>query len=187
MPNLNSWILTDVGNNVRKESLFLGHDDLGVADCTVSKTSLKGGLREGVDLVEVTNGNLTFSVLPTRGMGIWKGSYKGIPIGWKSPIQGPVHPMWVDEVDRGGLGWLKGFDECIVRCGLDSNGAPGEDVIIDNNGNAVSVDLTLHGKIANLPAHYLEVIADSKSGLVSIIGEVDESSLFLPGLRLSLR
>jgi len=187
MPNLNSWILTDVGKNVRKESLFLGHDDLGVADCTVSKTSLKGGLREGVDLVEVTNGNLTFSVLPTRGMGIWKGSYKGIPIGWQSPIRGPVHPMWVDEVDRGGLGWLKGFDECIVRCGLDSNGAPGEDVIIDNNGNAVSVDLTLHGKIANLPAHYLEVITDSKSGSVSIIGEVDESSLFLPGLRLRSR
>jgi galactose mutarotase-like enzyme len=179
-----SWVLTDVGANVWKESLFLGHEDLGVPDCTVSKTRLQGGLRSGVDLVEVTNSELSFSILPTRGMGLWKASCRGIPVGWESPVKGPVHPKWVDEGDRGGLGWLKGFDECIVRCGLDSNGSPGEDVIVDNNGNRVSVDLTLHGKIANLPAHTLEVRSDPGSGRVSVVGEVDESSLFLPGLRL---
>lgn len=179
-----SWILTDVGRNIWKENLFLGHDDLGVADCTVSKTRLEGGVRDGVDLVEVTNADLSFSVLPTRGMSLWKGFYRGFPIGWESPVKGPVHPHWVDELDRGGLGWLKGFDECIVRCGLDSNGDPGEDIIIDNNGNSTAVNLTLHGKIANLPAHYLEIKADPKSGTVSVLGEVDESALFLPGLRL---
>ena len=184
MSELKSWILTDVGADVWKENLFLGHDDLGVPDCTVSKTRLQGGLRSGVDLVEVTNADLSFSVLPTRGMGLWKASFCGIPVGWESPVRGPVHPQWVDEVDRGGLGWLKGFDECIVRCGLASNGAPGEDVIVDNNGNRVSVNLTLHGKIANLPAHTLEVRSDPGAGTVSVVGEVDESSLFLPGLRL---
>ena len=184
MSDVKSWILTDVGANVWKENLFLGHDDLGVPDCTVSKTRLQGGLRSGVDLVEVTNADLSFSVLPTRGMGLWKASFRGIPVGWESPVRGPVHPQWVDEVDRGGLGWLKGFDECIVRCGLASNGAPGEDVIVDNNGNRVSVNLTLHGKIANLPAHTLEVRSDPGAGTVSVVGEVDESSLFLPGLRL---
>ena len=27
-------------------------------------------------------------------------------------------------MDPGGLGWLEGFDELFVRCGLDSNGPP---------------------------------------------------------------
>ena len=39
------------------------------------------------------------------------------------------------------VGWSisNGFDEWIVRCGLDSNGAPGTDTIVDNNGNPVPV------------------------------------------------
>ena len=104
MPEVKSWVLTDVGANVWKESLFLGHDDLGVPDCTVSKTRLRGGLRSGVDLVEVTNSELSFSILPTRGMGLWKASCRGIPVGWESPVKGPVHPKWVDEGDR--AGWV---------------------------------------------------------------------------------
>jgi hypothetical protein len=85
---------------------------------------------------------------------------------------------------RGGLGWLQGFDEWMVRCGLDSMGSPGEDVVRDNNGNPVPVKLTLHGRIANLPAHYVEIRADPEARVLSIIGHVDESGLFLPGLRL---
>ena len=50
------------------------------------------------------------------------------------------------------------------RCGLDSNGAPGEDVIVDNNGNRVSVDLTLHGFPGCYAAgpHEKDVIAGSR-------------------------
>jgi hypothetical protein len=179
-----SWILTDVEKNIWQETFFVGHDELGVSDCTVSKQTLRGGLRDGVDLVEVTNGDLSFSVLPTRGMGIWRGSYQGMALGWDAPIKGPVHPKFLNLLDRGGLGWVQGFDEWIVRCGLDSNGAPGEDSVLDNNGNPMTVNLTLHGKIANLPAHYVEIQADPDAKTVSVIGEVDESALFFPCLRL---
>ena len=34
--------------------------------------TLTGGVREGVDTVEVNNGKLKFTVVPTRGMGLWK-------------------------------------------------------------------------------------------------------------------
>jgi Domain of unknown function (DUF4432) len=179
-----SWILTDVDKNLWRDNLFLEHEELGVPDCTVSKQTLRGGLRDGVEVVEVTNGDLSFSILPTRGMGIWKGQYRGMALGWKAPVNGPVHPKFVNLQDRGGLGWLQGFDEWVVRCGLDSNGAPGEDVVVDNNGNPMTVNLTLHGKIANLPCHHLEIQADSESKTVSVIGQVDESALFCPGLRL---
>ncbi len=184
MAEKKSWTLSDVGRSRWEESVFLGHDQLGVADCTVSKRTLHGGLQDGVDIVHVNNGELSFSVLPTRGMGIWKASYRDIPIGWQSPARGPVHPKFVNLQERGGLGWLYGFDELLARCGMDSNGAPGEDVIIDNNGNPSSVNLTLHGRVANLPAHRVDILADAAAGTVSVSGEVDESALFCPGLRL---
>ena len=179
-----SWVVTDVNRSIWEETRYLGHDDLGVPDCTVVKRALHGGFRDGVDLIEVNNGELAFSVIPTRGMGIWQASYRGIDLGWKAPINGPVNPQFVNVVERGGLGWIMGFDELLCRCGLDSNGAPGPDVIIDNNGNEATVLLTLHGKIANLPAHRVEIQADPDTKTVSIVGEVDESAIFMPGLRL---
>src|SRR6185369_7830818 len=115
----------------------------------VRKRTLRGGLRDGIDLIEVHNGALAFTVLPTRGMGLWRGDYHGLSLGWRSPVEGPVHPKYVNLADRGGLGWLAGFDELLCRCGLASNGPPGK----DDNGTP----LTLHGRIANLPAQAVEV------------------------------
>ena len=90
-------------------------------------TRLRGGRREGVDLIVVDNGALRFSVVPTRGMGLWKGWYLGNRLGWDSPISdGPVNPAFVNLDAHGGLGWLEGFDELLARCGLENNGAPFE-------------------------------------------------------------
>lgn len=184
MVKTRSWVLTDVARNVWERTVFLGHDELGVPDCTVTKRTIHGGLADGVDVIDVNNGRLSFSVLPTRGMGIWRGDYEGVRLGWDSPVQGPVHPKFINLHDRGGLGWLYGFDEWIVRCGIDSNGSPGEDVVLDNNGNEATVVLTLHGKIANLPAHHVEIRSEPETGTVSVVGHVDESALFCPGLRM---
>ncbi|MGA1196053.1 MAG: aldose 1-epimerase family protein [Candidatus Latescibacterota bacterium] len=152
----------------------------------VQKTTLKGGLQDGVDLIEVDNGALSFFIVPSRGMGIWKGIYRGIPLGWESPVRDLVHPSFVELNDRGGLGWLKGFNEWIVRCGLDSNGAPGKDVVIDNNGNEAEVFVPLHGKIANTPARHVEVRIDLASPhRITVVGIVDETMMFGPALRLT--
>lgn len=183
------FVLTDVEKaqwidawNVDETTLPLGAGHTW----RVQKTTLKGGVQDGVDLIEVDNGALSFFIVPTRGMGIWKGIYRGIPLGWESPVRDLVHPSFVEANDRGGLGWLKGFNEWIVRCGLDSNGAPGTDVVIDNNGNEAEVFVPLHGKIANTPARHVEVRIDlAPPHRITVVGIVDETMMFGPALRLT--
>ena len=80
--------------------------------------TLHGGVSEGVQVIELDNGRLSLSVLPTRGMGIWKGRLGDLPLEWKSPVERPVHPSFVNLQDRGGLGWLHGFNELLCRCGM---------------------------------------------------------------------
>lgn len=172
--------LTDVDNGIWIENWSA---DAGSGMClagspnwSIRKKTLKGGLSHGVEIVELNNGELSMMILPTRGMGLWRGHYRGIPIEWKSPVVRPVHPQFVNLKDRNGLGWLNGFNEVMCRCGLSFNGPPGDDD---------GTDITLHGKIANLAAHKLEVdICDQKQGFLTVVGEVDETTMFGPSMRL---
>lgn len=182
-------VLTDVAKNVWLDSFSLApRDGLKLAGSdiwSVKKYTMHGGLSAGVDVVELNNGRLSVSVLPTRGMGLWRGSFAGLDLGWKSPVTLPVNPAFVNALDRSSLGWLTGFNEWMVRCGLDSNGAPGTDVVIDNQGNPTRTELTLHGKIANIPAHFVETsVSTDGKGTISVTGIVDETMLFGPCLRL---
>jgi hypothetical protein len=191
-----SWILTDVDRGIWLPEFAVSPRDASrfpdapkwfphSQDWSIRKQTLRGGLSEGLDLIEVNNGRLAFSILPTRGMGLWQGAYGDLPIGWKSPVRRPVHPAFVNQTERGGLGWLSGFNEWMCRCGLDSNGAPGTDVIINNQGEPSESQLTLHGKIANTPAHYVEVqIVPGEAGTISVTGVMDETMLFGPCLQL---
>lgn len=150
---------------------------------SVNSYTLRGGLQEGVQVVEIHNGKLSFAVLPTRGMGLWKGQCGDISLGWDSPVKDPVNPAFMNQEERGGLGWLKGFNEWFVRCGLNSMGAPGIDTVLDYSGNAYDVALTLHGKIANLPARAVEIEVTVEAIIVR--GEIDETMMFGPALRLN--
>ncbi len=174
-----TWTLTDVEQDVYAESLLLSPAEVGGAarGYTVSKRALRGGLRQGVDVVEVDNGALRFVAIPTRGMGIWNAMLGDVRLGWNSPVKGPVHPAYVHVAEPGGLGWLDGFDELLVRCGLESNGAPEH----DEEG---ILRYPLHGKIANIPAHKVEVAIDGDSGEIGVTGVVDEARLFGNKLRM---
>ena len=189
MEGIYRYVLTDVAQALWTESWTVDETTLPLGagqTWRVQKTALKGGLQDGVDLIEIDNGAFSFFVVPTRGMGIWKGIYRGIPLGWESPVRDLVHPAFVELNDRGGLGWLKGFNEWIVRCGLDSNGAPCKDIVIDNNGNEAEVFLPLHGKIANVPARHVEVRIDlAPPHRITVLGIVEETMLFGPALRLT--
>jgi len=189
MTRYRSWILTDVVNDLWLDSLAISNDGLRLAtphDWSIRKRTLRGGLRDGIDLIEFHNGALSFAVLPTRGMGLWRGEYRGNFLGWRSPVLGPVHPKHVDLQDRGGIGWLTGFDEWLCRCGLAFNGPPGEDVVTDKAGRSTRTPLTLHGRIANLPAHYVEVrVSLDPPFEMSVLGHVQESGLFYPNLHLT--
>jgi len=189
MTRYKSWILTDVTNDIWLDSFAVSNDSLRLPtphDWSVRKRTLRGGLRDGIDLIEVHNGALSYTVLPTRGMGLWRGEYRGNFLGWRAPLQGPVHPQVVNLEERGGLGWLGGFDEWLCRCGLAANGPPGEDVFTDKNGQTCRSKLTLHGRIANTPAYFVEVrINLDPPHELTVIGQIEESCMFFPHLALT--
>jgi hypothetical protein len=189
MSGMKSWILTDVEERIYVENWNMTAELSGIGKgWSVTKTRLKGGLSDGVDLIEVNNGRLSFTVVPTRGMGFWRGSCDGDFIGWESPARLPVNPAFVNLLEQGGLGWLKGFNECVVRCGLNSNGAPGIDRVRDNNGNIAEVMLNLHGYIANIPAFRVEVqVIPGDPAEIVVIGVMEESRCFCPQYRLTTR
>lgn len=189
MKRYRTWTLTDIVNDVWLDNFTTGSDRLQLDaghHWSLRKRTMKGGLRDGIDFLEVDNGALSYSILPTRGMGLWRGQYHGIGLGWKAPVHGPVHPCHVNTADKGGLGWLTGFDEWLCRCGLASNGPPGDDAYTDRHGRARRDSLSLHGRIANQPAYYVEV----RVGLdppyeLSVTGQVEEGGLFHPHLVLT--
>lgn len=185
-----TWTLADATHDVWLDRFDTGAAQFplnGVtANWAIRKRTLRGGLRDGIDLVEIDNGALSFSVLPTRGMGLHHGRYRGLDLGWKAPLQGPVHPKFVHIADRGDIGWLTGFDEWLCRCGLAFNGPPGEDVWTDRHGKAHRERLTLHGRIANQPASQVEVrVALDAPHDLSVSGVVAEGGLFYPHLQLT--
>ena len=175
MSQLN-WVLTDVSNRIWHENFSVSAAPeiklAGAKDWSVKKYTFHGGISDGVDVVELNNGRFSVSILPTRGMGLWRGICDGLELGWKSPVAWPVHPAFVNAVDRGGIGWLMGFNEWLCRCGLDANGPP-------------TKEGTLHGRIANIPAHYVDIsVSTDGPGTISVTGVVDETMMFGPSLRL---
>ena len=184
------WTLTDVARGIWQESFRCSARDglgpvAGSTDWSISKRTLRGGLSEGVDVIDVDNGCLSVSILPSRGMGLWRGTCDGMELGWKSPVKQPVNPAFVNSHERGGLGWLNGFNEWLCRCGLAFNGPPGTDIILRDDGSQIQNEVTLHGRIANLPAHHVEVEVDTDGpGTLEVTGVVDETSMFGSCLRL---
>jgi len=152
---------------------------------SIRKERLTGGRQDGVDLITINNGRFTMTVCPTRGMGIMNVTMGELELKWDSPVQEIVNPQFVNLNSRGGLGWLEGFNEFMCRCGLESNGHPGTDSFINNVGDEAEMELTLHGKIANIPAREVEVVVETKPPYaIHIKGQVDEKLLFGPKLEL---
>ena len=184
-----SFTLLNVDRAIHDTETIIDAPSTGIGrsdgDWSVRMQRLCGGLSDGVDVIWLDNGCTKLAILPTRGMGVWKGSVAGVPLEWKSPVERPVNPAFVDQMRRGGIGWLDGFNELICRCGLSWHGAPGTDVIKDAAGNVVSEQfLPLHGRIANLAAHEVKVYI-SEGGEIRIVGTIDECSMFGGRLRLT--
>ncbi len=72
-----------------------------------------------------------------------------------------------------------------MRCGLEFAGHPGKDNFINNLGDGAEMDLTLHGKIANIPSSHVEVVIDREPPhRIRIRGRVDERMFYGPKLEL---
>ena len=141
---------------------------------------IEGGRGGGMRCLSIDTGEMVVTILPDRGMGIWKCWRGDLEFGWQSPVVGPVHPSLVPVNDASGIGWLEGFDELLVRCGLHSNGAPE----FAENG---TVRFPLHGRIANLPAHQLTIEVDIDEGTLDVIGLTSETRFLVYSLELETR
>ncbi len=120
-----------------------------LGDYRVVWQNLREGLSRHVERISILHGENRIAILPTRGMGIEDVTIDGIRFGWDSPVAGPVHPSAVNLHDASGLGWLDGFTELLVRCGLGNNGGPQFD-------DRDRLQWPLHGRIANAPANDVE-------------------------------
>jgi len=158
-------------------------------DCPVAwsvrKFRLHGGKQEGVDVIVVDNGKAQIMICPTRGMGLLRVTLGDVRMGWDSPVKETVNPLYVNLQERGGLGWLTGFNEFTCRCGLEWSGHPGTDKFINNVGDEATMDLTLHGKVANTPASEVEVVVEREAPYrIHVRGRVDERMFYGPKLEL---
>ncbi|TWT51549.1 hypothetical protein KOR42_35970 [Thalassoglobus neptunius] len=179
---------TQTGQWVREKTLSSKNFE-GIAKASgwsVRKEVLHGGKQESVDLITLENGAMAIRIIPTRGMSILDIKINDFRIGWESPVKEVVHPQWVNLESRGGIGWLEGFNEWMVRCGLEFAGHPGVDQFTDNTGAEAEMMLTLHGKVGNIPASRVELIIDkAPPHRIRLRGTVYESMLFGPKLKLS--
>jgi hypothetical protein len=182
------YVLTSVEQNIDVESWQIGARETGVAPgvpWSVRRQRLHGGKQEGVDLIVIDNGRLQITIVPTRGMGILQVVMGDLRLGWESPVREVVHPKYVNLEARGGLGWLEGFNEWLARCGLEWAGHPGPDRFVNNVGEQAEMSLTLHGKVANIPASEVEVIVEREPRpRIRVRGRVDERAFYGPKLEL---
>jgi len=216
MRSVNSWlvlasfaaccILVSSKSGYSKEKIIplldaadsLHHQDFDLRDHVSAAISsrwqlevrtLHGGMQEGVQLLQVDNGRLRISIVLNRGLSILgvEESLTGERVfGWDSPVKEIVNPMFIDLESRGGLGWLYGFNEWLVRCGLEFAGHPGTDLLRSNTGETKELDLTLHGRIGNIPASKVQVLIDEdKPSYLRIRGVIEERMFYGPQLRLT--
>jgi hypothetical protein len=182
------YVLTSVEQNIDLGEWQIGPRETAVApdvQWSVRRLRLHGGKQDGVDVIVIDNGRMTITIVPTRGMGILRVVSGDMRLGWDSPVHEVVHPKYMNLEARGGLGWLEGFNEWMARCGLEWAGHPGQDRFINNVGEQAEMNLTLHGKVANIPASEVEVIVErDPRPRIRVRGRVDERAFYGPKLEL---
>lgn len=147
---------------------------------------LRGGKQDGVDLITIDNGLMQIRLCPTRGMGIIDARLGELRLGWDSPVKEIVHPAYVNQLHRGRTGWLEGFNEFLVRCGLEFLGPPCMDSDHLAVGEPPAGNITLHGKIANTPASEVEIeVQTAAPYAITVRGIVHERAMYGPKLALT--
>lgn len=168
--NAKEFILTDVEKGIAKGDWSISSQDLGVKEhkFTIQNTVLKGGKQDGTELLTIASDNLTIKLIPTRGLGILSVDGDDIRLGWDSPVDEVVNPKYINLESRGGLGWLDGFNELMVRCGFEWT------------GHAVQADgmiYTLHGRAQNTPVSKLIVnVLDKAPYTITVRGLIKENT-----------
>nr|WP_246590158.1 aldose 1-epimerase family protein [Marinobacterium ramblicola] len=162
-------MITDSATSTSNRDFHLTHDGIGIdspVPFSIRQQTLAGGKQQGSELITLQVGDMTVRLVPTRGMAVLDVFVGDTRFGWDSPVQEVVNPAFINLEAFGGLGWLEGFNEMVVRCGYQWAGHPGID-----NGEL----LTLHGRIQNTPASRVVLsIEDTPPYTIRLSGRVDE-------------
>ncbi len=129
----------------------------------IREFTFNSGKMKDVRAIEVSTGNLRFTILPDRCMDIAQAYYKSTAISWISKT-GIVGPQFYE---KDGFNWLRGFyGGLITTCGLK------------NIGNPVG-EYGLHGRLSNIPAQNVSVFADwiDDEYIMKISGEMREATV----------
>ena len=172
--NALSWERVLLDTYTAPQNWEISSQDLGLKPTkpfSVRMRTLHGGRQEGVCIVDIDTGAMKISVVPTRGMNVLEAVAGNVRIGWKSPVSEVVNPAFIELNGRGGLGWLEGFNEMVVRCGYEWVGHPGMDK---------GVLLPLHGLAANIPASKVVLSIDEEPPYtIRLKGELKEQAFKL--------
>ncbi|HEX6566944.1 MAG TPA: aldose 1-epimerase family protein [Chthoniobacterales bacterium] len=151
-----AWERVLLDTDTAAQNWQITSQDLGLKPSrpfSVRMRVLHGGRQEGVSIVDIDTGAMRISVVPTRGMNVLEAIAGDVRIGWQSPVSEVVNPAFMELNGRGGIGWLEGFNETVVRCGYEWVGHPGMDH---------GVLLPLHGLAANIPASDVVISIDDQ-------------------------
>lgn len=166
-----AWDYTLLDAQTGAKAFKVTSAELGVTSgkpFSVTMRTLHGGRQEGVSVVDIDNGTLKLTVVPTRGMNVLDASVGTVRMGWDSPVKEVINPAFINLTGRDGLGWLEGFNELVTRCGYEWVGHPGVD-----NGEM----LTLHGRAANIPASTVTLHIDEQPPYaITLRGELKEQA-----------
>lgn len=94
--------------------------------------------------IELSNGRLSFSVLPERGMDVGEIALGPDKMSWERSKDYLLHPSNVDLQASGGTGWLNGFYGAVASIGPELFGTPGEGFSLHGSG---SYSLTLPSSV----------------------------------------
>jgi hypothetical protein len=122
----------------------------------VGLVTLEDGAARGVRAVIFRTGSgLEFWVLVDRAFDIAKCQFRGIELGWQSPVG--IRAPWFHEVnDEGGASFLRSFSGFLVTCGLDHTGAPYQEPADRYFAPDRSrIDQPLHGRIMATPGQLI--------------------------------
>ncbi|HET7085686.1 MAG TPA: aldose 1-epimerase family protein [Rhizomicrobium sp.] len=170
-------VLIDAGSNLATANWNVSAAQWGGKGWSVALRTLHGGRQEGVQVIDVDNGAMTFTIVPTRGFEVWKAQAGKLRLGWDAPVTEIIHPSYIRLADNGGQGWVAGFGGLMVRGGLASFGSPVQDG---------AQQLTLHGHVDYIPAHFVSVRYEALPVPRLVFrGVVDDVATFGPQLRLT--
>lgn len=158
----------------QEEKRYIGHLDQLYQ---IRRTMLLDGRSQGVRMIEVSDGNLSFSVLIDRCLDLFQVCYRGVNMNYIAPI-GLSGPQFFEQNDTNFLyNFHVGF---LMTCGLGNVGPACED-----DGEVMGQ----HGRLANMPASEVNVRGDEENGcpFVEITGQVREARLFQKNLLLKRR